>query len=385
MKISRARWAVSGVFWLSGMICALWSASLPALNERLNLGELRVGTALLMTGIGTLVAMPIAGRLCDRWTSRRVLDVSGSAAALTLLGPALAPSYPVLLVSALVLGAGLGSLDVAMNTHAVEVEQRYGKPIMSAFHGVWSLGGVVGSAVLAAGLYASADIRWLMASGAIVAALLFLVPNRFLLPGRPGTAEPVRKGEKGTVRFPVVLMLGAIALSACVSEGGANDWAALHASKVLGAGPGAASLAYTIFAATMTVARLLGDGLRHRLGSERTIRWSGATAVGGYGLVLLASWLPGAELSTRMICAYAGWALAGLGLATVVPVVLSAVGGSSGQALSWVSTFGFAGLLSGPALIGPVAEVTSLGTAMLIPAALGVVITLAGPIAVRNS
>ncbi|MFF5204987.1 MFS transporter [Streptosporangium sp. NPDC000396] len=393
--IARARWALCGVFWLSGVVCALWSAALPAVNERLHLGELRLGAVLLTIGIGTLVTMPIVGRLCDRWTSRRVLGVVASAAAISLLGPALAPSYQVLLVGAFALGGGLGALDVAMNAHAIEVEREYGRPIMSAFHGVWSLGGVAGSAVIAAGLYAGADIRALMAAGALVSGLLSLVPVRFLLPGRSverAARNVADDRQVGPIRYPAVILLGVIALCACVSEGGANDWAALHASDVLGVDPGLASLAYTIFAMTMTVARLLGDGLTRRLGPERTVRWAGSTAVAGYGLVLLATWLPGADLPVRTVCAYAGWALAGLGLATVLPVALSAVGslhgsgaGAAGRVLSWVTMFGYVGLLSGPAMIGPLAEATSLGTAMLLPAGLGVVIAFTGPFAVRMS
>ncbi|HEY2443542.1 MAG TPA: MFS transporter [Streptosporangiaceae bacterium] len=150
--VRRARLSVFAVFWLCGVICSLWSASLPALNARLHLGETRLGVALLMVGAGAMAIMPVTGRLCDRWTSRTVVRVGGPLTALTLIGPALAPGFPVLLVAAFVLGSGIGSLDVAMNTHAIAVEQRYGRPIMSAFHGLWSVGGVAGSAVIAAGL-----------------------------------------------------------------------------------------------------------------------------------------------------------------------------------------------------------------------------------------
>src|ERR1700722_15153699 len=110
--VRRARLAVFAVFWLCGVICSLWSASLPTLNARLHLGETRLGVVLLMVGAGAMAIMPGTGRLCDRWTSRAVVRVGGPVTALTLIGPALAPGFPVLLAAAFVLGSGIGSLGV---------------------------------------------------------------------------------------------------------------------------------------------------------------------------------------------------------------------------------------------------------------------------------
>ncbi|GAA0936850.1 MFS transporter [Nonomuraea longicatena] len=391
--VSRARVAVFCVFWLSGLVCALWSAALPAINDRLQLGEIRLGAVLLVVGLGTLTVMPVGGRLCDRFSSRRVLGVAGTLAALTLLGPAFAPSFPLMLAAAFVLGGGLGLLDVAMNAHAIEVEALYGRPVMSGFHGVWSLGGVAGGAAVAGGLHAGVDIGWVMASGALVAAVLFLFPRRALLPDgvRAQAAAPEAAGGGRPMRFHLVLLLGLVAFCAFVSEGAAADWAGLHASTVLGVSTALAPVAYTVFSATMTLVRLLGDGLRARLGPERTLRWAGLTALAGFCLVLVVSWVPGMGLPVRTALAYTGWALAGLGLATVVPVVFSAIGahhgsdGGAGRMLSWVSMFGYVGLLSGPALIGPLAELTSLGTAMLLPAALCVVIVGLGPVVLARA
>ena len=122
-ELRRARAGVFMVFWLCGVIAALWSASLPSINNRLHLGETRLGLALLLVGAGAIAVMPTVGRMCDRYGSRRVLRLIAPLCPLPLLGPALAGSYPALLVSAFVLGAGVGGLDVAMNAHAIVVEQ----------------------------------------------------------------------------------------------------------------------------------------------------------------------------------------------------------------------------------------------------------------------
>src|SRR5207248_3528046 len=126
------RLAVFWIFCLCGVICSLWSTSLPTINARLHLGETRLGLVLLLTGAGAVAVMPSTGRLCDRLGSRRVLRAGAPLSGLALIGPALAGSFPALLAAAFLLGAGIGSLDVAMNAHAIVVERRYGRSIMSA-------------------------------------------------------------------------------------------------------------------------------------------------------------------------------------------------------------------------------------------------------------
>ncbi|NUT38785.1 MAG: MFS transporter, partial [Thermoactinospora sp.] len=162
------------------------------------------------------------------------------------------------------------------------------------------------------------------------------------------------------------------------------DWAALHARWVLHTDPAAAPLAYTIFAVAMTTVRLLGDPIRARLGSVRTIQLAGGFATLGYVLVLSA---PALGEPLRVVCAWTGWALAGVGLATVVPVLFSAVGaagGPVGRALAMVTAFGYSGLLLGPAVLGYVAEATSLPVALIIPAVLAAVVALSGAPAIRS-
>jgi MFS family permease len=422
---------------VSGLIASLWSTSLPAINARLHLGETRLGIVLLMTGAGAVAVMPLTGRLCDRLGSRRVLRAGAPLSALSLVAPALAGGFPVLLAAAFLLGAGIGSLDVAMNAHAIAVERRYRRSIMSAFHALWSIGGVLGSAVIAAGLHLRASDPLLMAGGAIAAALLSLVPGPWLLPrgsggqdaatapapqpaaagtpapGQAAAAAPAPEPAAGTPalgqaaagtpasgpaapaparepaagdgnRHAAVLLLGVVASAGFVCEGAAYNWAPLHAIRELHAAPATAALAYTVFAIALMTGRLTGDQLHRRLGPVRAIGWAGATAVGGYLLVALAPSLP----AGRLACDYVGWAVTGLGLATVVPAVFSAVGvleRGVGRTLSRVVACGYAGELAGPAVIGPVAGATSLRAAMLVPAGLAVMITVLGPAAVTRA
>ncbi|MPY77907.1 MAG: MFS transporter [Actinophytocola sp.] len=365
------------------MTVGLWGAALPAINHRLDLGVARTGTVLLATGMGALVCMPVAGRLCDRLTSRRVVAFAGPVAALTLLGPALAPSYLTLLVATGVFGGAIGALDVSMNAHAVRVEQRWPRPVLSAFHGVWSLGGVVGGAMIAAGLHWDADVRYVMAAGALAAALLFRLPTcRLLTAERAKPDVDAADAVGGPLPLRLVIALGAVAFAAFVSEGAAMDWAALHANRVLGADLSSAAFAYILFTGAMTSMRLAGDRVRYRFGPVGTLRRCAVTAVAGYGLVLLAP-----AVSGGVYVGYAGWFLVGIGLAVVVPVIFAGAGSgeAAGTALSKVTTFGYVGMLAGPSVIGPIGEATSLAVAMVVPATLCAALAVGGPVALRRA
>jgi len=381
--VLHARMAVLAVFWLSGLICAVWSASLPSLNARLHLGEGRIGLVLLLTACGSMACMPVAGRLADARSSRTVLRAVAPVAALALLGPALAPSFPLLLAAAFVLGGALGSLDVAMNAQAVEVEARYGRPIMSVFHGVWSLGGVAGGLTLTVGLHLDVSGAALMIGAGLLAAVAFLLPGRHLLTGSTPPQEE-RTPASGGLATSAVLLLGLVALAGFVSEGAGYSWASLHAQEMLGADPATASFAYTVFAAALTVTRLSADRLRSRFAPASWLRLAGSVAALGYAVVLAAPLFPAGRLAVGL----AGWAVVAAGLATVVPAIFSAVGEGGenvGRALSWVTTMAYAGQLGGPAVIGPLAGATSLGVALLVPGLLAAAIAVAGPAAVRRA
>ncbi|MET8990602.1 MFS transporter [Nonomuraea wenchangensis] len=384
----RARIGVFGFFVFAGFVMGLWAAGLPSLDERLDLGPGLLGTVLLLISGGALVSMLAAGPLVDRFGSRRVCWVAGPLSALTLLGPALAPSYPTLAALAVVFGIGLGACEVAMNAHSVEVERAYGRPIISAFHGTWSLGGAAGGALTALFLRVGVDPQLVLVVAAVVVALLYLPAARLLLPSAPARPEAAtgeaKSGTGASLTWGLIALLGLAAFAGHLSEGAAIDWAALHARWVLGTDPAAAPLAYTIFSVAMTTVRLLGDPIRARLGSVRTIQLAGLLATAGYGLVLLS---PLAPEALRVACAWSGWALAGVGLATVVPVLFSAVGAAGervGRALAMVTAFGYSGMLIGPGVLGYVADVASLPVALIIPAALAAVVSLAGVPAMRS-
>ncbi|CAM3136315.1 MFS transporter [Stackebrandtia soli] len=383
-RLVHARLGVFGCFATSGLVMGVWAANLPSLDERLSLGPARLGTVLLLVALGALLMMPIAGRLCDRLGSRTIVRFTGPLAVLALLGPALANSYLVLCVVALGYGAAIALGDVSMNVNSVELEAHYGRPIVSAFHGLWSMGGALGGALTALGLYLGLGGQTMLTASALIGFVVFIACARPLLPA-PLVAAETTAGTGGSRRLAtgLVLLLGVVALAGHLSEGAAIDWAAFHTRQVLASDVATAPIAYTVFSTAMTVVRLFGDPIRERFGAALTLCGAGVFATIGYVLVLIAPLASDAAIAV----AFVGWAFAGVGLATVVPVIFSEVGAAGGaevgKALSTVTAFGSAGLLVGPAAIGHLADATDLPTALLVPTALAVLVGVAGPYAVR--
>ncbi|WP_426514073.1 MFS transporter [Dactylosporangium sp. McL0621] len=375
-----ARLVVAGCYGLTGVLNALWGATLPATDARLDLGPARLGVALLVLGFGALVSMPLAGVLAERFTGRGLLRVVTPLYAASLAGPAAMRSFGTLVAAILVLGVLLGMVNVALTVQAVDLERAEQRPAMSTLHGVWALGALGGGVVTAVALRVGTDVRLIMIVGAAAAGLAAAdLGRRLPVPVPPAAGRADGRPAPGRRAGPaLVLVLGLIGAAAFLTEGAATDWAGVYAREVLGAAPATASLAYTMFVASMTAVRLLGDAVRSRVRADRVVLLAGLTATAGYATVLLAPATGGAALAVAL----SGWALAGAGLALIWPVVSSMVGAAfPGRAkdLSMVTTLSYGGGLIGPAVIGGVASRASLPAAMAIPAALVAVVTVIAP------
>jgi MFS family permease len=372
-----ARAAVLAVFFTNGVVIGTWVVRIPAIKERLDLGEGMLGVALLGAAVGALVAMPVVGALVSRFGSRRVVGVSALALAVVLLTPGLAPSLPLLVLAVVLLGAANGGLDVAMNAQAVAVERGYGRPIMSSFHAAWSFGGLGGAAL--GGLLASRGIGPLphFSAVAVLAAIAFVAAYGALLPsvadaseeGTPAFARPTR----------ALLGLGIISFCVLLGEGAMGDWSAVYLDDTLRTGPGFAAAGYAAFSLSMAFGRLFGDRFTELLGPATLVRACGAIAAVGLGIALAAA---------HPFVALVGFACAGAGFSIVFPTALSAAGrtgGPTGPALAAVTTAAYTGFLVGPPFIGFLAELTGLGYALYLVVALSTaVIVLAGAVNTKS-
>lgn len=342
-------------FLIAGFGMSAWAPLVPFAKTRAQLGDGALGLLLLCLGIGSIIAMPLAGALAARLGCRKVIVASTLVFVLALPPLATLSSQVGLMASLFVFGMGIGCLDVTMNVQAVIVEKASGRTMMSGFHGMFSLGGILGSAGVATllGLGVSPLLAVTIVLTLIVVALLVAAPA--LLPYGSSSAGPLLAVPHGFVLF-----LGILCLVLFMVEGTVLDWSAVYLSSHHGMPKEQAGLGYTAFALTMTIGRLTGDRIVQRLGGVRIVGLGTTCAALGMGLTLVPSW-PLALL---------GYAMVGTGLSNVVPVLFSAVGRQTvmpeNVAVPAITTLGYAGILAGPALIGFISQLSSLSAAFVL-------------------
>lgn len=350
----RARLAATLVFFVTGWLSAAWATRIPAVRAELDLSTGELAVAVLGLEAGAIAGLPAGGAVTARLGSPRALRIGFGVLATSLFGVALAPGLGALVAALAVTAAGTSVVDVAMNAQGVELDRRYRRPVLSSLHAAHPLGlavgGLAGMAAAGSGLSLAAHFAAVASLGLVAAmtATVFLV------------REPAGD-TRGAIERPSgrVMLLGLIAFCAFLLDGAASNWSAVHLESDHGAGAVVAAAAFTLFSLTLAAGRLAGDRLVARVGRARVVQASGAIAAAGSALAVAA---PSVE------AALAGWAVFGLGLATLAPTVLGAAPGagraSPAAAIAAVTTVGYLGSFSGPPAIGALAELTGLSAAL---------------------
>lgn len=328
---------------------ACWAPLVPFAKARVGVDDGQLGLLLLCLGIGSIIAMPLTGWFSARLGSKPMILAGGFGALLLLPILATADNAFALAATLLGFGASLGTIDVAINVHAVEVERAAKRPMMSGFHAMFSIGGFAGAGgmtlLLAAG---AAPLTGAFCASAVTMAALVLAWPR-LLKARGGEPMPL-VAPRG-----IVLLLAGLAAATFLVEAAILDWSALLIVSTGLAGPAQGGLGYTLFSIAMTIGRLFGDRIIARAGNHRVLVAGGVIAVAGFVLLLIA---PFATV------AMAGFLLIGFGASNIVPVLFSLAGRQTvmppGLAVAALTTTGYAGILAGPAVIGFVSHAVGL-------------------------
>ncbi|MGJ5140677.1 MFS transporter [Bradyrhizobium oligotrophicum] len=371
---SAARLATRLAFFVAGFGIACWAPLVPFAKQRLGVDDATLGLLLLSLGVGSVASMLAAGLLSARYGSKPVVVVSGIALALFLPLLAIAATPATLALALFAFGAALGSLDVAVNIQAIDVERLSERPLMSGFHAQFSIGGFAGSGVMTALLaFDVAPLLGTLACCALALAAMIVAAPRLM------ASKPAQTGPLLVLPHGAVLLLAALAAIMFLVEGAMLDWSAL---LLAGSGrlPAAqAGLGYIMFSIAMTAGRLVGDAVVARIGDRATLLGGSAIAIAGFVLLLTAP---------LVAAAMAGFALIGLGASNLVPVLFRRAGAQTamqvGLAVAAVTTAGYSGVLLGPAGIGFVAAATSLPAAFWMLAALLVIVLLSAPLTART-
>ncbi|MCA0145257.1 MFS transporter [Blastococcus sp. LR1] len=383
-----ARAAVGTWFFVNAVLYAQVLPRLPEIKADLDLSNAALGTALAAAPAGALLAAlwsaPLIRRLGSGWVA--VYGLVLLAALMSAV--AVAPSWAVLAGVLLVVGAVDALVDVAQNAHGLRVERRYDRSIFNAFHGLWSVGAVAGALIGSAAAGLDVPLGWHLGGVGVFFAAVALVSSRAMLPGAdeddraPEVRAPAAGGALST-RSRSLLLLGAFGLLAAagvfVEDAGAS-WSAIYLREDLGAGAATAGLGLVALQTTMTVGRLTGDRVVDRFGQRAVTRVGGVLVALGMGAALAFPSIPGT---------LAGFAVAGLGVATLVPAAYAAAdrlpGLPPGAGLSMINWLLRAGLLISPPLVGVIADAASLRVGLLTVVAAGVVtVAVAGVLAGRR-
>ena len=355
-------------FFITGFSISAWAPLVPYARDRLGLDDAGLGLLLLCLGIGSILSMPLAGALTVRYGCRRIILTVGSIACLCLPLLATLTQIPLMVATLFIYGASMGALGCVTNIQAIIVERASGKTMMSGFHGLFSCGGIVGAAGVSA-LLSLGVWPWLtmtLVALFIVLAMYKAGPNLLGYGSEAG-------GPAFAIPHGVVLFIGLMCFTVFLTEGAMLDWSAVFLSTQSGVEPSYAGFGYAVFALAMAIGRLCGDPIVRRLGVHRIILFGGLCAAVGMAV---------ATLVEHWQAALVGYALVGLGCSNIVPVFYSAVGRQKTMpenvAVPAITTLGYIGILMGPAGIGFVAHLSSLGAAFLIIALMLLGVALSG-------
>jgi MFS family permease len=373
-RLRRARVGVGVCFFLNAVFFANLVPRLPEVKLDLSLSNSSLGAALAAAPLGALLAALSSAALIRRFGSARVASTGLVLIALAMFCVSVAPNWPLLALAFLLGGALDAIIDVAQNAHGLRVQRLYRRSILNGFHGIWSIGAVAGGLMgsAAAGLQIPLPLH--LGVVAVVFGVVALLAFRAMLPGhddaeREEEPAPEPGASSAAVRRAAgfaLAALGVLGICGAIVEDAGASWSALYLRTELGAGAALAGLGFVALQGAMTIGRLTGDRIVDRFGQRLVAQVGGALIAVGMGAAL--AW---PSVGTTL----AGFALAGLGVATVIPATYHAADelpglrrGTGLAVINWLLRIGF--LLS-PPMIGVLADATSLRVALLLVVAAG--------------
>lgn len=360
-RLHVSRIAIITFFFFNGVLTSTFSTRLPTIQANLDLPSGQLGLALLGCTIGGLVAMNIAARIARRLGSKMMVIVGSLCMSISLLLIAYANNLTFLLMALIGFGIGSGAMDIAMNLQGTDIERASGQPMLNSFHACFSVGSLAGALIgsVLATFHLSPEFHFLAIVG--IASVSFIWSSRFLMAPKPVQETPENSKEHTPQFGPRLMFLGLIGFCVLLSIGAMYDWSTVYLSGTLHMDAGLAAAGFTIFLTCTALARGIGDNLTKRFGSAILIACSCALSAIGLAIVLLFTWTP------IVLC---GLGLVGVGLSVPFPLTLSAAGRLSmrdtGSALATVTTWGYAGMIAGPPVLGFIADHIGLRLALTI-------------------
>jgi predicted MFS family arabinose efflux permease len=368
-NLKRAKNATKIIFLVCGLAISSWAPMVPFVKDKLRINDGSLGLLLLFLGAGAIITMPLTGWLIHKTGTRIVITVSAIV---------IAVSFPIVLwlnnwfeIAGMlfIFGSGVGSIDIAMNTHGAHVQNMADKHIMSSLHGLFSVGGLCGPIVV--GILIKAGLAPSITACVISMSLLAITLTQFSSLMDQNTEQEISAKSinlteaEGNKKFSLlngaVLFLGVMCFIAFLSEGAVLDWSAVFLRDNKGVDKAMTGIGYASFSVAMATMRLFGDRIVSKTGGKHVVIYGSIIAFAGFMLVVFAPWLFDVLI---------GFVLIGVGAANIVPVFFTAAGRiknvPSSKAVSVIGSMGYAGQLAGPAILGFIAHRFSLPAALFV-------------------
>jgi fucose permease len=363
----KQQWATRLVLFNFGFAISTWAPMIPFVQSRLDLSDGHLGLMVLCFGMGSIVAMPVAGMLAGRFGCRPVVDVALALVCASLPVVATSSNGIATPIALFLFGICVGTFDCVANLQAIVVERESGRKMMSGFHAIFSLGCILGAALTSLWLSFGYGTRFAATSTCIVIVAINLVIRDGIL---------ARRLERSAAAFVwpsgYILFIGALCFIAFLAEGSILDWGAVFLVNERSIARQFAGIGFAVFSIAMMTGRLAGDGWCHRFGETKVAVAGGMVAVTGFGLALV---------SSNVSAAIVGYGLIGLGIANLAPIFLSTAGRQTDMpeyvAVPLLVTMGYSGILAGPALLGFISHLSHLTVAFAMVAALLVLLCIA--------
>lgn len=370
----RIRLAIFSFFFLQGLCFSSWASRIPDIKSMLGMDDAAWGTMLLMIPVGQICGMTLSGTLISRIGSKRILTIAMICYAVTLMFIGLASSEHLLLLTLVVYGFFGNFCNIAVNTQGVTLEAQYKKPIMSTFHGGWSLAGFTGAAVglLMTALRIAPSVHFIIISALVFAGIA--LNYKFLQPDLQKAVEPILEGAAQPRKNKpelFLILLGIVAFCGMAAEGAMTDWNGVYLQDVVGVKESLAPIGLTAYMITMAAGRFIMDKVTQRWGRKRVLQYCGTMIA--LGLFLSVAY-------SHFIVTIIAFMIVGMGTSGIVPTIYSVTGQktkiSTGMALTIVSSISFTGFLLGPPLIGYISHATNLRYSYALVGVLGVCIVI---------
>lgn len=358
---SKMRIANSVFFFISGFGYSSWASRIPSIKHQLNLNEAQLGLVLFAMPVGLMLTMPLTAKMIRHFSSRVMMLIGALAFSIILCLPGFMAYMWQLMVVLFFIGSTRNILGLSMNSQAVGIQALYDKSIMVTFHGIWSLAGFGGAAVgylmVLFNIAPSYHLLFVGIAMLILSAMFYPSTYDYRPPETPNKSV-FSMPDKHLLKFSLICF----ASMAC--ENTLYDWSGVYFEKVVHATKSFAEAGFVVYMVTMTIGRFAGDRVVSAIGVKRVLTYSSGLVLAG---LLVSVFLP------YTLTVYLGYAMIGLGVSCIVPLIFSMAGKSktmnSSQALAAISTVGYLGFVIIPPIVGFIAQVANLQIAFFVVAA----------------